>query len=712
MSSNKRKQRPSFFDEQTAQDLEFDLIREMLAEYCVGPTARKTMEGLRTYQSQKQARIKLEEVDELRRIRKEPSAGFPRLEFEELTKDIKRLHMQNANLFIEGIIRVFQASVLCNDFLSFFQKRKEDYPYLLSVSELSWKSMDIINPVEKVLDKRFRIKDDASEKLQEIRNAMGRKRNQVNRNFDRMVKKLAGQGMLAESNESYLNGRRVLSVISSHKRSVSGASLGGSKSGHVTYVEPQDNVPLNFELDQLVHDEQREIERILRELSDTIRKHTSLVESYQSFLTALDDINARSRLALHLNCRLPALVDGPYLELIDAYHPLLLLSNKEKNVTTLPQSLLMDEMGRMMVISGPNAGGKSITLKTIGLLQLMLQSGLLVSANANSKMGWFDRVLSDIGDNQSIENQLSTYSYRLKRMKQFLDQADARSLLLLDEFGTGSDPELGGALAEVFFEEIYSKGSYGVVTTHYANIKLKAAELPYALNASMLFDTTTLEPRFRLSIGQPGSSFTFEVAQMNGIPKHLLEKAKGRLDVKKVELDKLIAELQQEKAEFEDENSRMRKAQHSAKDAEQDMRRKQGKYEERLETQQKRIERNNKYLSSGKKMAEFIQAYQLGKANKPLLDEVKKFLTIEKTKTEEFRKKREYKEKAEAKKQARILREKKRKNKVEKPVVIGCTVRLEKSNQKGEVIALDGAEATVMFGQFKTKVGLEKLVVL
>ncbi len=700
------------FDEQTANDLEFPVIRELLASYCIGPTAREWMEGLKPISSQKEAWKKLAEVNELLSIRNEEGAGFPRLEFEELNRDINRLKMKNANLFLEGVIRVYEASNLCNDLIQFFKERKESQPKLCDIMADSWYSKDIINPVEKVMDKRFNVKDDASENLRKIRQDINKKRNQANRNFDRLVKKLSSKGYLGESNESFMNERRVLSVVSSNKRSVSGATLGGSRGGHITYIEPQENVALNFELDQLANDEKKEIEKILQELTESIRQRLDLVQSYQYLLVAMDDIQARTRLAVNFKCNLPKLKPEPHIDLMEAFHPLLVRTNNAQKIKTEPQSILMDDSSRMLVISGPNAGGKSITLKTVGLLQIMLQSGLLVPVDTKSTMGWFDKILSDIGDNQSIENQLSTYSYRLKRMKYFLQKSDEKTLLLLDEFGTGSDPELGGALAEVFFETLYEKGSYGVITTHYANIKLRAAELPHALNASMLFNTETLEPRFKLSIGQPGSSFTFEVAQMNGIPKKLIHSAKGRLDSKKVELDRLIAELQQEKAEFEDENQNMRRAQISARDAEQDMKKRQNRYEERLETQQKRIERNNKFLSSGKKMASFIQAFQLGKANKELMAEVKKFLTIEKTKTEEQSKAKQLKEKANAKKQARKERDRKRKNKVRHPVKVGSTVRLEKSNQRGEVIELDGSEATVMFGQFKTKVGLEKLVVV
>lgn len=692
-------------------DLEFSKVRERLASYCLGPTAQQQMKGLVPYSNRRQAIQALEETAELLSIREE-GVTFPRLEFEELGKDLKRLRMQNASLFLDGVIRIYQASLLVNELFRFFKTYDEDVPRLRSLMDISWQSMKLIDPVEKVLDKHFKVKDDASPSLLRIRQEMQSKRKQVNRNFDRLLKKMAGQGYLGESNESFLNGRRVLSALSSFKRSVPGRTLGGSRGGAVTYVEPQENIQLNMELDALAYDEEKEIERILAALSEEIRKEVALVESYQELLTTMDAIHARVRLAHLMSATLPYLDDEPGLDLVNAYHPLLLLNNKESGSETLPQSLRMDKGTRMLVISGPNAGGKSITLKTIGLLQVMGQSGLLIPADASSHLGWFETILSDIGDNQSIENQLSTYSYRLKRMKYFLDSTNEKSLLLLDEFGTGSDPELGGALAEVFFETIYQQGAFAVVTTHYANIKLKAAELQEAHNACMLFDTKTLEPRFKLSMGQPGSSFTFEVAQMNGIPMELIESAKSRLDNRKVEMDHLISSLQQDKAELEKQKERMRKAEFQAKSAEKEMGDTRQHYEKRLETQQKRIERNNKYLSSGKRIAQFIDEFELGKNNKELMAELKKFLTIEKTKLEEVRKHKEYKEKLEAKRLAEENRKRKKRAKVQSPVTVGSKVRLDKSNQRGEVIGIQGSEATVMFGAFKTKVGLDKLIVL
>jgi DNA mismatch repair protein MutS2 len=367
------------------------------------------------------------------------------------------------------------------------------------------------------------------------------------------------------------------------------------------------------------------------------------------------------------------------------------------------------------VISGPNAGGKSVTLKTIGLLQLMLQSGLLVPVDPNSKMCLFQQVLTDIGDNQSIENELSTYSYRLKRMKHFLEVSNKRTLLLLDEFGTGSDPELGGALAEVFFEELYNRKSFGVITTHYANIKLKADQLKNAINGCMLFDTETLEPLYKFSTGQPGSSFTFEVAQINGIPLNLIEEAKTRLDDRKVKMDKLLSDLQKEKTYLEKLNKEHIEAQRIALEAKEEYLERKKRFEDKLKTQQETIERNNKYLNAGKKMLGFIDRYltktRKKDANQPLLAEINKYLAVEKAKIEDALRAEKLKAEANAKKP--------KKKKVQKPesdpyqrhkIVVGSTVKLISTKQSGTVEAIDGEMVTVVFGFLRMKVEREKLM--
>jgi DNA mismatch repair protein MutS2 len=547
-----------FFDEQTIQDLEFDRIREQLLACCLNPTAAKHMAQLKPLTDRSRCMMELESNKELLDIRL-LGERFPAIDFEEINDEMRLLRIQNSVVSQEGFMRIYRASLLVNELIAFFSTRKKEFPRLANLTEIVYSTTDLIESIDKVFDKRGKIKDDASPELRHIRGEIKDVRAKIHKHFERDMKRLIKMGILSDTREGFLNERRVLAVLSSHKREVGGSVLGSSKTGGITYIEPAATLPLNNELELLIDDERKEVFRILKALTKDIALHVELIENYQRLLTRFDFINAKTKFALSINATLPGIDETEqHIELIDAFHPLLWQANQAAGLKTIPQSLLMDKFSRMLVISGPNAGGKSITLKTVGLLQVMLQSGLLVPVHPNSRMGFFQQVLTDIGDNQSIVNQLSTYSYRLKRMKHFLEVANKRSLLLLDEFGTGSDPDLGGALAEVFFETLYNKKCFGVITTHYNNIKLKAGQLKNARNGCMLFDTDSLEPLYQLSIGQPGSSFTFEVAQINGIPQALIEEAKTRMDSKKVLLDEMISSLQKEKGLFEKLNNSSR----------------------------------------------------------------------------------------------------------------------------------------------------------
>lgn len=702
------------FDEQTLYDLEFPTIREWLVEYSIGPTAKKRLEELSPTNHFPSIEKELGKVNELLSIRNDGET-FPALDFEELTIELQLLPIHNAALSLEGYIRISRASDLINTLLLFFNKREKEFPLLSYLFEQAYFTKDIIESIEKVFDRSGNVKDDASKLLAEIRQKTKVVRNQINRNFDKEIRRLVKENVLGDTKEAFVNDRRVLTILSTHKRKIPGTVVGSSKTGSLTFIEPQVNIELNNELEMLLDDERKEIYRILQALTREIAVFLPLIQAYQNILTELDFTNAKARLALELDCVLPGIESETHIELINAFHPILWKANKTIGKKTLPQYIQMDKFSRMLVISGPNAGGKSITLKTIGLLQLMLQSGLLVPVNSNSKMCFFQQILTDIGDNQSIENELSTYSYRLKRMKHFLEVANKRTLLLLDEFGTGSDPDLGGALAEVFFEELYNRKSFGVVTTHYANIKLKADQLKNAVNGCMLFNTETLEPLYKFSMGQPGSSFTFEVAQINGIPLNLIEEAKTRLDDRKVKMDRLLSELQKEKTYLERLNKEHIEAQQTAQVAKEEYLERKKRYEEKLKVQQESSERNNKYLNAGKKMLGFIDRYltktRRKDANKILLEEVNKYLAVEKGKIEDL--------KLTEKLKAQANSHKPLKKKIQKPeedphqrhkISIGSTVKLIATKQGGTVESIDGEMITVTFGFLRMKVEREKLM--
>lgn len=702
------------FDDQTLRDLEFDEIRNWLMQFAIGPSARKRLEALTPSNNFDDIEKQLLRLNEFKQIRTE-GESFPALDFDELLAEIKLLPVHNSVLQQEGFVRITRASDLVNTIIVFFDKRTQDYPQLCELLSNVYFTRELIESIDKVFDRKGNIKDDASAELAHIRQQIGKIRNQINKNFEKELRKHIKEGWLGETKEAFVNERRVLTVQSTHKRKIGGAVVGSSKTGSLTFIEPAINVPLNNEMELLLDDERKEIFRILQALTKEIAHHLPLIEAYQTLLVELDFIHSKTKLAIELNANLPGIVRSTRIELIDAFHPILWRSNKAQGKITLPQSLSLEPTSRMLVISGPNAGGKSITLKTIGLLQLMLQSGLLIPVHQNSKFCFFQQVLSDIGDNQSIENELSTYSYRLKRMKHFLNVANKRTLLLLDEFGTGSDPELGGALAEVFFEELYQKKSYAVITTHYATIKLRADRLTNAINGCMLFNTETLAPLYKFSIGQPGSSFTFEVAQMNGIPIDLIEKAKGKLDGERINMDKLLSELNREKMYLQRLNNEHVEAQELAEKARLSYQERKDKFEERLKTQQDFIERNNIFLNTGKKMKSFIDRYQTTTrkkdANKPLIEEVRKYLMVEKAKIYEAKRKVELMKPVVAK----PIRKNAKKvvvvdNYQRDKIVVGSTVKMIETRQSGTVEEIKGHLLTVTFGFMRLKVEREKLM--
>lgn len=693
----------NFFDPQTVRDLEFEFIRERLGEYCVQPTAYERCRLLSPVTDFQNLRHQLSLLDEFRRLRAE-GVSFPAVDFHELQQELQLLQVKDGVLSEEGFSKIFKSSQLCNEIVQSLEGLDQAFPRLFQLIETIEFTTEIIDSISVVFNQKWQVKDEASPELYQIRSSISSIRRQIAKNFAKVSKDMVGKGFLADTGEAYINERRVLAVYSTHKRKVSGVVVGSSKTGNLTYIEPEVNVMLNFELESLFDDEKREIRKILLALTNSIRHRLPLIKAYNELLIELDFIQAKSRLASDLDAALPEISEEQIIDLKNAYHPILLMNNRRLGKKTFPQSLRMDKFSRMLVISGPNAGGKSITMKTIGLLQVMLQSGLLVPVAEKSVMSFFHSVLTDIGDNQSIENQLSTYSYRLKRMKHFLDVANRRSLVLLDEFGTGSDPDLGGALAEVFFEELYNRKAFGVITTHYSNIKLKAAQLRNAVNGCMLFNTQTLEPTYKLSTGQPGSSFTFEVAEINGIPLDLIAAAKLKLSEHKVMMDELLSSLQEEKNRFEELSKNAGEAGEAASKTIQDFEKKKEKFEERLQKQQDTIERNNKYLSHGKRMAQFIESWNLKAKNKELLDELKKYVVVEKTKIDEERKQKSIQKKISQKKN-----EKHQKLSQRDKIKIGSLVRLENTKQTGRVLEMEAGTVIVAFGVFKTKLDLSKL---
>jgi DNA mismatch repair protein MutS2 len=502
--------------------------------------------------------------------------------------------------------------------------------------------------------------------------------------------------------------------------------MGTSKTGSIVYIEPEATLRYSRELGNLEFEEREEIQKILNDLTNRIRPFAPNLYTYQDFLVHMDITASKAKYALEMDALLPEISDKRELLLRDAYHPLLFLTNKYKKEKTFPQTIALHPENRIIVISGPNAGGKSITLKTIGLLQVMLQSGLLIPVHERSKVCLFDNVLTDIGDNQSIENHLSTYSYRLKNMNYFLRKCNDKTLFLIDEFGTGSDPELGGALAETFLEVFYERGAYGVITTHYANLKLLANELPHVTNANMLFDGKSLEPTYQLVLGQAGSSFTFEVAQKNGIPYSLINKAKKKIERGKVRFDATIAKLQKERSKMEKTGSRLQEEEFKARTEAQKLEDLNSKIKSKLENYQELYDHNQRMIYLGNKVNTAAEKYFQDKKKRNLVSELIRIVETENSKrkkqtVKEVKAQKEKKAKVEQEviKKVEVIREKKKvekkkaevkeKNKPRPVFKVGDRVRLMDGKAVGSIDSLEKNKAIVNYGIFTTNVAVDQL---
>jgi len=514
-----------------------------------------------------------------------------------------------------------------------------------------------------------------------------------------------------------------------YRRKVQGTVWGSSKTGSIVYIEPRQTEIYSRELSNLLYDEKEEIQRILRELTAFISQFADLLKDYQRYITAVDIICAKAKYAHQMNALLPEITQERELFLREAYHPLLYLSNAKKGVTTFPQTIELNDENRIIVISGPNAGGKSITLKTIGLLQLMLQSGMLVPVHHRSKMCLFERILTDIGDNQSIENHLSTYSYRLKNMNYFLKKCNHRTLFLIDEFGTGSDPELGGALAEIFLEEFYHRKAFGVITTHYTNLKMLADELPHASNANMLFNDKTLEPIYKLIIGEAGSSFTFEVAQKNGIPFSLINRAKKKIEKGKVRFDATIAKLQKERSKMEKTAETLKDEETKAREEAKRLEELNDKVKSKLINYQELYDQSQRMITLGSKVDQIAERYFYDGKRRPLVSEFLKLIEMENAKRKQMSKEERTKQKEEKKttteevhkqmeairqqrkeeKKERIAQERAEKEKLQRVLSVGDRVRIKDSRSVGSIDKIEKGKAIVNYGAFTTSVSLDEL---
>ncbi|MFV8332880.1 endonuclease MutS2 [Flavobacterium sp. GSP14] len=708
--------------EKTLQDLQFPTVLETISTICNTDIGKEKALDITPFKDKDTLMRALLQTSEYVSSFQNNNA-IPNHGFDAITHEIKFLAIEDSFLEVNSFRKIATISSTVNFLLTFLRKFEDYYPNLNLRANQVELTKDIIIMVDDVVDKYGEIKDNASPDLLNIRRGMNAIRGKVNQSFGTALTHYNSLGYLDDIRESFVQNRRVLAVLAMYRRKVKGSIMGSSKTGSIAYIEPEATLQYSRELSNLEYEEKEEINRILKLLSNQIRPYLNLLIQYQDFLSDIDVIAAKAKYANRINGILPTITEERRLYFREAYHPILYLNNKQKNEITHPQTIELDQENRIIVISGPNAGGKTISLKTVGLLQLMLQSGMLIPVHERSETFLFDRILTDIGDNQSIENHLSTYSYRLKNMNYFLKKCNSKTMFLIDEFGTGSDPELGGALAEIFLEEFYHREAFGIITTHYSNLKILANELPFATNANMLFDEKTLEPMYKLALGQAGSSFTFEVALKNGIPFSLINRAKKKIEVGKVRFDKTIATLQKERSKMEKTSQTLKEEEIKAREEGKKLETINVKIKQKLESYQELYDSNQKTIYIGQKIEDISEKYFNNKNKKELLGEFMRIIEIENSK----RKKATIKEsKAIIEKKKEVIqevtvqveeirkekKEKKLKVVVEKPkpvLKIGDRVRMFDGKAVGTIDSIEKNKATVNYGVFTSKVSLEAL---
>lgn len=679
--------------------LEFDKIIELIARNCFGDLGVEQAHLIAPEQNLELIEIKLNEVAEfLRGIQHADVLNLS--QYEDIRDDLKMLAIEDYVLPEDGFKRISrQLSSMATIYRYFNSERTQVYPNLYNIIRSLHFDFAISKEIDKVLDSEGNIKPDASPELGRIRRSIQFKVKELDKVFRHIIQDYRNKGWLTDNLEGYRNGRRVLSVPSEHKRKIRGIIHDESATGRTTFIEPEGVIDINNDIFDLEQEERKEIYRILKNLSAFLRPYATGFKVFQDVLIQFDLIQAKARLSQKLNAQRPIIKDLPSIKIIKGRHPLLLLKNGVLGKSTIPFSLNLGEKNRILVLSGPNAGGKSITMKSLGLLQIMVQSGLLVPTDPLSEFGIFNEFFADIGDQQSIEDDLSTYSSRLINMNTFIRHSGKRSLLLIDEFGSGTDPQFGGSIAEAILKELNEKKVVGVITTHYSNLKIFAYNSEGIINGCMAYDMENLTPTYHFIEGKPGSSYAFEIAQKSGLPEHVIKYAQSRTRKNEKEVDELLVDLQKEKQTVRESLLELKEKQDLL-----------DKLVRGYESMQKDYEFRRKRFKLEQKQQELQDTGNVNKEVERLIKEIKEEKNIEKARELAIKLREER-----AKKMLEV-------NQLKEEIYYGSNaegksnilnagdyVRLRSGGAVGLLIAMEKDKATVLMGDLKLLIDIRDL---
>lgn len=685
------------------ESLEFNKVCDLLLQKCRTDDARERVHNIRFHTRADHMQRDLEQANEFRNILRTGSDQFPNDFTRNLQKELKLLAVWGSVLSGEQLLAFLHLSYNIRDILLWFKRHDELFPYLRALCERIEYEKKIAEIITHVVDEGGLVKDTASRELTAIRGELSKMRQEARRVFEGVLRKLNKQGYLADISESYLNGRRTAAVLAEYKRIVKGILHGESESQKTVFIEPEETIEINNEIFSLERAEGREVHRILVQTTKDLSGYAQQLEAYYNLCGIYDYIRAKALLAIDMNANMPRLSQHPVVQLVKAFHPLLYLHNKASDKPTIPLNLTLDRQQRILIISGPNAGGKTVSMKTVGLLQLMAQAGLLIPADENSEVGIFKQIMVQIGDTQSIEHELSTYSAHLRDMKHFMDFANGKTLFFIDELGSGSDPNLGGAFAEAIVEDLSKKHAQGIITTHYLNLKVMARKVRGIFNGAMSFDEARLEPLYQLVIGKPGSSYTFAIAQRSGLPADVIERAKQLTQREHFKLDKMLHQTEQQSVKLSDKEKELDKL-----IRENDKLKK--KYEELTDREKLRQQRETLKLQNEIKKEELDYLRDTERKFKQIIHDWKKAdnkqEVISAAENVLFRKKQMQTNAAAAKKADKNY------DTIGGIIKVGDLVRNTINHQVGTVTELKDKRATVKIGKLPFKVSIDEWVVV
>lgn len=708
---------PASFEQKTG----FDKIKELIAAKCLSGLGTERVEALSFTDKYDTLQTWLHQTEEFVRILQEEDE-FPVNYFFDVRPALKKIRIEGTYLDEEELFDLRRSLDTIRQIVRFFHQEepeKTPYPCLQVLSGNVAVFPQQIASIDKILDKFGKIKDSASPELQRIRREITAVFASISKNLNNILRLAQSEGIVNKDvTPTMRDGRLVIPVVPAYKRKIKGIVHDESASGKTVFIEPAEVVEANNRVRELENEERREIMRILTQFTDQLRPDVEDICYSYEFLADIDFIRAKALFALQINAILPVVENKPQIDWVQAIHPLLSLSLHKQGKKVVPLDITLQADKRILLISGPNAGGKSVCLKTVGLLQYMVQCGLLIPLRENSRVGIFKDIFIDIGDEQSIENDLSTYSSHLTNMKYFVRNCSGRSLLLIDEFGSGTEPQIGGAIAEALLDRFNRREVFGVITTHYQNLKHFAEDTAGIVNGAMLYDRNQMQPLFRLSIGNPGSSFAIEIARKIGLPEDVIAEASEKVGSDYIDMDKYLQDIVRDKRYWENKR--------------QNIRLKEKKLEElsaRYEKDLKELDEQRKeWMKRAKSEAEVV----LQQANAQIENTIRqiKEAQAEKEKTRAVRQEFEaFKQSVAAqenvsddkitrkikqlqeREQRKKAKQKKKEKEIWKPEVIepGDNVRIKGQNTVGEVIEIQGKNSIVIFGMLKSTVKTELL---